>query len=234
MRYHAILFDKDGTLIEADGNWVPFYRSVLMRLKNLDEAQAEQIMELAGFDRATGRTRGGSIMAGGTTRQLIDLWWPELNEGDRETIGRQIDILASQEITENIQPIGDVAALFSDLRSNGYRVGIATNDSFVSAKRQLEQIGVAHLVDSIIAADTVRNPKPSGDMVRKFADQAGISHSSIVMVGDNFHDIEEARQGGAGCAIAVLSGNGRHEELTQIADAVFDTIADLPAFLAGS
>jgi phosphoglycolate phosphatase len=233
MRYKAILFDKDGTLIEADGSWVPFYRSVLMRLKDLDEGGANEAMSLAGYDHSTGKTFAGSVMAGGTTDQLVDIWWPDLHPESRLALRQKIDLMAAHEVTPSVQPIVDVAALFTSLRQRGYSVGIATNDSFVSAQRQFEQMGVLHLIDAIIAADLVNTPKPSGDMIRMFAEQAGIAHDTIVMVGDNFHDIEEARQGGAGCAIAVLSGNGRHEDLAGIADVVFDTIADIPAYLDG-
>jgi phosphoglycolate phosphatase len=231
MRYKAILFDKDGTLIEADGSWVPFYRSVLMRLKDLDENGANQAMALAGYDHATGRTFAGSVMAGGTTDQLVDIWWPELHVDSRLALRQKIDLMASSEVTPGVQPIVDVVALFTRLKQQGYSVGIATNDSLVSARRQLEQLGVIGLIDGIIAADLVTNPKPSGDMIRMFAEQRGIAHETIIMVGDNFHDIEEARQGGAGCAIAVLSGNGRHEDLAAIADVVFETIAEIPDYL---
>jgi phosphoglycolate phosphatase len=231
MRYQAILFDKDGTLIEADGSWVPFYRSVLMRLKAIDIEVANDIMSLAGYDHATGKTTAGSLMAGGTTQQLINTWWPDISAAEKAELGRKIDRMAADEVTGTVQPIGDVPALFTALKESGYIVGIATNDSFVSAERQLQQLGVSHLIDGIVAADLVERPKPSGDMIRKFADMVGIPHNSIVMVGDNFHDIEEARQGGAGCAIAVLSGNGRHEDLHPIADVTFATIAEIPAFL---
>ncbi len=233
MRYKAILFDKDGTLIEADGSWVPFYRSVLMRLKEIDESAANDAMALAGYDHANARVTAGSAMAGGTTDQLIGIWWPELDAVEKLALRKKIDLLAASEVTQGVQPITNVAALFTELRQRGYSVGIATNDSYVSAQRQLEELGVLHLIDAIIAADLVKTPKPSGDMIRMFAAQVGIPHHSIIMVGDNFHDIEEARQGGAGCAIAVLSGHGAHKDLAHLADIVLETIADIPAHLDG-
>ena len=52
------------------------------------------------------------------------------------------------------------------------------------------------------------------------------------MVGDNPHDIEEARNGGAGLAIGVLSGNSGHGDLDPSADHVIPAIAHLDALLA--
>jgi phosphoglycolate phosphatase len=51
------------------------------------------------------------------------------------------------------------------------------------------------------------------------------------MVGDNPHDMEEARAGGAGLAIAVLSGNAAREDIAHLADYTIESVADLPALL---
>ena len=54
------------------------------------------------------------------------------------------------------------------------------------------------------------------------------------MVGDNRHDLEMARAGGAGLAVGVLSGTGTRETLAPMADVILDSIADLPGYLAGA
>ena len=87
------------------------------------------------------------------------------------------------------------------------------------------------VVDDIIAADTVPVPKPSGNMITRFAEITGLPASAIAMVGDNHHDMEEARAGGAGLAIAVLSGNAAREDIAHLADYTIDSVADLPALL---
>ena len=51
------------------------------------------------------------------------------------------------------------------------------------------------------------------------------------MVGDNRHDLEMARAGGAGLAVGVLSGTGTRETLAPMADVILDSIADLPGYL---
>ena len=52
------------------------------------------------------------------------------------------------------------------------------------------------------------------------------------MVGDNRHDLEMARAGGAGLAVGVLSGTGTRETLAPMADVILDSIADLPGISA--
>jgi phosphoglycolate phosphatase len=68
-------------------------------------------------------------------------------------------------------------------------------------------------------------------MIRKFARSTGMQASAIAMVGDNSHDMEEARNGGAGLAIAVLSGNAGHGDIAHLADYTLASIAELPALL---
>jgi phosphoglycolate phosphatase len=231
MRFRGILFDKDGTLIEANGVWAPLYRSVLMRMKNITEADADQLLAMAGYDVENDRVIGGTVIAGGTTAQLVELWWPESSSEQRRSIVLAIDAndKRSQELT--VTPIVELPPLLAALRQAGYRLGIATNDSAVSAKRHMEQIGIMEFLDAIICADTVSVPKPSGDMIREFARVTGMPQDEIIMVGDNHHDMEEAVNGGAGYRVAVLSGNSSRQELAHLADVTLKHVGELPQHL---
>ncbi len=71
-------------------------------------------------------------------------------------------------------------------------------------------------------------------MVKRFAEKTGLKPEEIAMVGDNSHDMDEARAGGAGLAIGVLSGNAKHEDIAHLADHVVGSVADLPKLLKGS
>jgi phosphoglycolate phosphatase len=68
-------------------------------------------------------------------------------------------------------------------------------------------------------------------MIHAFATALDIAPGEVAMVGDNAHDIETARAGGAGLAIGVLTGNSAAEHLEDIADHVVASIADLPRLL---
>ena len=93
---------------------------------------------------------------------------------------------------------------------------------------------MAQMFDAAYGYDGVANPKPAPDAIYAFCDLTGLKPAQIAMVGDNRHDLVMARAGGAGLAIAVLSGTGTRETLTPMADVVLDSIADLPAWLEQS
>ena len=231
MSIRAVLFDKDGTLIDVNATWIPIYREVLMELFATDLSGAEALMEKAGYDKATGRFRAGSILAGGTTRQLVETWWPGLDEKAAAEKARLLDHGYTHLVRDKLTPLMPLEPILSELRAMGLKLGVATNDSHVSATAHMAHVGVIEHFEDIIAADTVPVAKPSGNMIRKFAEITGLPASTIAMVGDNHHDMEEARNGGAGLAIAVLSGNAAHEDIAHLADHTLESIAQLPALL---
>ena len=59
----------------------------------------------------------------------------------------------------------------------------------------------------------------------------GVKPSQIVVIGDNPHDLEMARSAGAGAALGVLTGNSGREDLAPLADAVLESVCELPDWL---
>lgn len=231
MAIRGVLFDKDGTLIAVSDTWIPIYRRMLCDLFGTDTEGADALMEKAGLDRLTGKFLAGSVLAGGTTRQLIDIWWPGLDdEGMAEKI-RILDHDYAPMVKELLQPLMPLEPILAELRAMNLLLGVATNDSHVSARNHMTHVGIIEHFEDIIAADTVAVPKPSGNMIRRFAEVTGLAPAEIAMVGDNYHDMEEARNGGAGLAIAVLSGNAAHADIAHLADHTIASVADLPALL---
>lgn len=231
MTIRGVLFDKDGTLIEVNDTWVPIYRQMLQDLLQTDAEGAEAMMEKAGYERATGKFRVNSILASGTTRELIAVWWPGLDAAGIEEKVRILDHDYAPLARASLKPLFDLEPIFNELKAMGLVLGVGTNDSHVSATNHMAHIGVVEHFVEIIAADTVEVPKPSGNMIRRFAEVTGLQPSEIAMVGDNAHDMDEARNGGAGLAIAVLTGNAESHHIEHLADHTIASVADLPALL---
>jgi phosphoglycolate phosphatase len=226
----AVLFDKDGTLIDVNRTWIPLYREMLSLEFKVSVDQADELLAKAGYDKTSDSFLAGSVLAGGTTKQLVGIWWPGLDAEARAQKAVHIDNHYAPMARRYLKPLMDLAPVFTGLQALGLRLGVATNDSFISASGQMKKLEVDHFFESIIGADTVEVPKPSGQMIQHFASSAGLHPCEIAMVGDNIHDLEEAKNGGAGMGIAVLSGNARRHHIEHAADHVFDSIAELPIF----
>ena len=118
------------------------------------------------------------------------------------------------------------------LHRAGFRMGVATNDSTGGAEKTLLALGIAQMFDAAYGYDAVANPKPAPDTITAFCDLTGLKPSEVAMVGDNRHDLEMAKAGGAGLAVGVLSGTGTRESLAPLADVVLNSIVELPAYLS--
>jgi phosphoglycolate phosphatase len=231
MAIKGILFDKDGTLIQANGTWVPFYKEVLRREFGLEGEKLNAKMARAGYDVDTNTFFAGSILAGGTTRQIVDLWWPRESVQSRAEIVDRLYKDYAPLASDSLKVLLPLEPVFDALVDHGMKLGIATNDSEASAVNHMTALNVQHYFIKIIGEDSVAVPKPSGHMVQLFAEATRLAPSEIAMVGDNVHDLEEARNGGAGLAIGVLSGNSGRRHLEDLADHVLDSVAELPALM---
>lgn len=231
MKIQGVLFDKDGTLIDVNATWVPIYREALKQLFGFDDDGAETLMEQAGYDRASGKLKAGSPLAGGTNREIAAIWWPGLAGAALDAHLEALERRFADMVRDKLTPLMPLEPILSELRGMGLKLGVATNDSHFSARAHMAEVGVIEHFDDIIAADTVPVAKPAGNMIRRFAALTGMPASAIAMVGDNHHDMEEARNGGAGLAIAVLSGNAGRDDIAHLADYTIDSVADLPALL---
>lgn len=231
MSIKAILFDKDGTLIDFNETWLNIAHAVAISAADGNESQAQALMKSGGFDAETGRFRPDSVFAAGTNAEIVTLWYPELIGGARQEKISYFNEITAREGAENSVAIDGVLDALAILYDRGISLGIATNDSTTGAELTLSALGVAQLFTAAYGYDAVANPKPAPDAAHAFADLIGCKLSEIAMVGDNRHDLEMARAAGVGLAIGVLSGTGTRASLEPLADVILDSVAQLPDFL---
>ena len=229
MAIKAILFDKDGTLIDVNRTWIPIYRHMLAAEFQVDDLEVTKLLQQAGYDVGSDSFRAGSVLAGGTTRQLVNIWWPDVDVSATAAMVTRIDRHYAPVARQYLKPLLDLPPIFDALKAIGIRLGVGTNDSVFSATGQMQALAVEHYFDAILGADSVEIPKPSGQMVKRYAELMELKCSEIAMVGDNTHDMEEAHHSGA-MAIGVLSGNAKREHLEPLTDFILDDVAALPAF----
>lgn len=231
MEIRGVLFDKDGTLIDVIGTWLPVYREMLAEAFPGEEETWERVLLDSGYDPGTHNFRANSLMAVGTTDQLVDHWWPGLPQEQRQKMIEQVDHDFRSKSVKYMRALFPLQPIFEELKARQIKLGIATNDNEASARNHAAMLQVDHLIDFIAGYDSVKKAKPAGDMVHAFCRACGIEPRHVAVVGDNPHDLEMARCAGAGVAIGVLSGNSTAEDLGALADAVLGNIAELPNFL---
>ncbi len=228
----GILFDKDGTLVDFNATWLGVADFMAMDAAEGDRWKADRLLAAAGYDFATKRFKPDSIFASGTNMDVVELWFPRLSDEDQMLAVARFNEITSVQGSSMAVALPGIVETLGVLHRKSYRLGVATNDSTTGAEKTLLTLGVAQLFDAAYGYDAVANPKPAPDTILAFSDLTGLRPAAIAMVGDNRHDLEMARAGGCGLAIGVLSGTGTRESLSQIADVILDSVADLPDFLS--
>jgi phosphoglycolate phosphatase len=231
MPIRGLLFDKDGTLIDVIGTWLPVYREMLAEAFPGQSEHWNRILLESGYDPGSNNFKANSLMAAGTTDQLVDLWWPGLTSRERQAVIERVDRDFLSKSERYLQPLMPLEPLLNQLKARRLKLGIATNDNEASARSHVQLLKLDKLIDFVAGYDTVEKAKPAGDMVHAFCAACGLEPPDVAVVGDNPHDLEMARSAGAGLAIGVLSGNSTRDDFGSLADVVLGTIAELPEYL---
>jgi len=227
------LFDKDGTLVDFNATWLAIGDMMALQAAGGDRKLADAMLANAGYDFAAGRFRADSAFAAGTNADIVALWYAKVGKRKRDKMVVDFDTFTAELGSQKCVALPGSKEAIARLHASGYRLGVATNDSTSGAEKTLLSLGIAQMFDAAYGYDAVANPKPAPDTIVAFSDLTGFRPSEIAMVGDNRHDLEMARAGGAGLAVGVLSGTGTRETLAPMADIILDSIADLPGYLAG-
>src|SRR5947209_9864473 len=233
MPIRAILFDKDGTLVDFQRTWGPATHTVLTQLSNGDCATFDRLCAVSLYDAAERKLLPGSPVVIETTYGYGKLWAEVLGLPlTREFVDR-IDQMFYQTTLDHLAPIGDVKALLGRLAARGLRLGLMTNDADANTRAQMQRLGLDRLLEFIAAYDSGYGHKPDPDPVLAFAAFANADPAEIAVVGDTEHDLVAARAAGA-IAIGVLSGPIPRERLEPHADVLLPSIGQLDEWLCST
>jgi phosphoglycolate phosphatase len=139
-RISAILFDKDGTLLDYHLSWQPINVRAAQWAAAGDPDLARALLLAGGGDPETGRVQSNSLLAAGTTREIAAQWAASGSPYPVETLIREIDRIFCDGVA-TVVPVVDLAAFFARLRSRGLRLGIASSDSVAAIEATAARFG---------------------------------------------------------------------------------------------
>jgi phosphoglycolate phosphatase len=227
----AIVFDKDGTLIDFDAMWGGWIATLARRLEAATYVTlAPQLFAAVGFDPATGHVDPAAPLAIGTMTDLRDLAAEVLRAAGLTPASAAAAIQSAWYIPDPValaKPLADLPRLFGALRARGMRIAIATTDDRAPTEATLAALGVAGMVGALACGDDGHPIKPAPDAILNICAQLGIAPADSAMIGDTLADVRMGRGAGAGLVIGVRSGVGAPALLAAEADLVLDSVADL-------
>ncbi len=222
----AIFLDKDGTLCDS----VDYYKNLALRRARLMDAKVPGVhgqLELA-FGVERGQLKPQGLMAVGSRYENMIAAAAYLAE-------MGLDWSEAKAITENAfleadeyLPFLQYAPIFpgvSDLvhsfNSMGLKLAIVTADTQARA----EAFVAAHKLpmDLVLGTEPGDPDKPAPQLYLRACAKLGLSPERTLLVGDSLVDLAFGRNAGAGGVVAVTTGLGRAEELTE-ADLVLERL----------
>jgi phosphoglycolate phosphatase len=227
----AVLFDKDGTLIDFEKTWFPADYAVLKTLSNGDAACLGRLEDAAGFDRDNRCFTATSEMIAGSTADFGPLLAAAIPCPYDDGFLARLDVMIEREGLAATAPIGEPAAILAALRDFGLVVGLATNGPKRLAEDHARMLGISGHLSFVCGYDSGFGRKPGPGMVHGFSAAIGVAPDRIAVVGDTLHDLHMANAAGA-VAIGVPSGLTPADVLAPAADLVVADLDELVAMFA--
>jgi phosphoglycolate phosphatase len=231
-RISAILFDKDGTLVDYHLSWRKVNETAALHAAGGDAALAAHLLREGGADPATGRVAPGTLLAAGTPFEIAAAFIAAGSRLDHQQLTADLERIFCAGV-EHAVPVTDLGSLFARLKRRGLALGVASSDSEAAIAATARRLGFAEHLDFIAGYDSGHGIKPAAGMLLAFAREVGLSPHEVAVVGDNLHDLEMAAAGGAGLRVAVLTGTGTRDVLSAAADLCLSSIVELEGALFG-
>lgn len=185
MKYKAIIFDLDGTLLDSVATIVLVTRQTLQSM---------------GFDADEKALRH----AIGVPLTVQAEWFAP---------GRQQEFVTSYRKTyikhggHDSKPFPGTLEMLTNLRKRGHATAIVTSKNAVGTKKAIDMNGMDSLFDCVITADDVICYKPHPEPVIKAMAELGVTPDESLYVGDSTFDFDMANT--AGMSVVGMSWGAR-------------------------
>ncbi len=217
----AVIFDLDGTLIDS----IPLYFWLL-----------DTVFDRHGLPRAS---RKKIAEAAREEEFRWDLVLPRTPGKDKAALVADVSTsvreMYPEMLKKDLQMIPGAASVLEGLTRRGIKIGMVTStpsETMLHKWRPLREAGVDALFAAVITADDAKRKKPHAEPLLACAGRLKADPLRCVYVGDSGMDIRAGKAAGMK-TVGVLTGFDDRSVLEREgADAVLESVTDLPGTLA--
>ncbi|MFD1176117.1 HAD family hydrolase [Paenibacillus puldeungensis] len=215
----AILFDKDGTLIDFIHTWgrwselLYVHFSEELKKRNLPPLQDCFLQKWGiAYDEngaISDYDRNGPLSMGTVDELLSLLTWEGYRKGlswaEAKVLAHSSRVHADRylEASRTAKLMPDVLQFLEQCRSSGIVMGVVTADETEAAEKHLEWLGIRDYFAVCIGADQVTQGKPYPEMVETACRKLSVSCSRTAVIGDTNGDMLMARSAGSAVAVGI-------------------------------
>ncbi|MDD2923140.1 MAG: HAD family hydrolase [Anaerolineales bacterium] len=231
----AIIFDKDGTLIDFDamwGGWVIYLAEQLHQLSGLDVR--DPLCLAMGYDDANKKVLATGKLAATPMHLLYRLTVEVMQSLGLSAENAEKVVAEGWYIPDPVilaKPFTDTRALFDSIHQLKIKIGIATTDDRAPTQAMIEAFDIEEYIATMVCSDDGIQAKPAPDMVLTICERMKVDPARVMVVGDTIPDLKMARAAGAGLVVGVLKGVSNTKDLAPFADALIESVNDLHVYI---
>ena len=212
MKYQAVIFDLDGTLLDTLDDLTDSMNEILRRYGRKERTREEAAAFLGNGSAVYLKLAAGEPLK------------------DFETCLEEYKAYYKEHMEIKTKPFDGVLQLLRDLRQAGVKTAVVSN-KFDGAVKGLCSKYFGDAVDLAVGEGNGLRPKPAGDMVEAAAEKLEVSLKDCLYVGDTEVDLATAKAAGMDC-VSVTWGFRTEEQLKNAgATYLVDSVGELEQYL---
>ena len=216
----AVLFDKDGTLIDIHHYWTSM---IQIRAKligkhwffgNSKRSSVElALMNAMGVDLDTGRMKPEGPVGVKPREYIVHVAVEEVcrnghivNDESMELLFQEADRVTAEDLRPLLRLLPGADTLLKKLKHCRIPMAVVSTDITSRARKAFEILGLDQYFSEIIGGDKVKLTKPAPDLALHVIEKLGCAANDVVVIGDHPVDIKMGTAAGVGLNIGVLNG----------------------------
>ncbi len=211
----ALVFDKDGTLLNINTLWRQVVQQWIAEIQALVDGDADLASAIAtgiGMDAAGNLIPNGAVAVASTWKIAVlvsgvlyqhGIAWEQADHVAQTVIHGDYTVRPSF-----IEAVGDVAGKLHALHAAGIKIVVATSDHRAPTLATLPLLGIDDIVEFIVCGNDSLPNKPAPEVMAHISATLGIDPKHIAMVGDSDGDMLTGKNGNALLSIGVTDGGG--------------------------
>lgn len=186
----AVIFDMDGVIIDSEPFWKNAEFEVFSSLGVVLDKEFTDLTQMM------------------TTMEVTKFWYEKFpwesksfEEVEDMVISRVMELIEQGKAERN-----GIELFIKQLKSNGFKIGLATNSPYKIIPVVLEKAGIADYFDSIFSAEFVEFGKPDPAIYLMTSKELGIDPENCIVIEDSYSGMLAAKKAGMK-VVAFTNGN---------------------------
>ena len=239
MKAEAIIFDKDGTLLDFDAFWISVTVKALedvFQVLSLDDSHLPEIMEALGV--RNGVTDMDGALCKGTYEEIGHIVYDVLSRygcpASKDAVADMVLSSYNQNVDAGqiLPTCAKLQEVLTTLKEQGMILALVTTDNPLITEKCLKALSIYPLFDRIYTDDGKTPTKPNPYCANALCELFGLDKRKVVMVGDTLTDMRFAKNAGI-AAVGLARTEKNAVVLSTMADAIIDDMTQLTDAISG-